>query len=105
MVDPRVLMAEAQAMGLFQPHGAFEVHCSHCHARLDGRGDCATCGLIGRPASELERRAETDPEGTAIAADLTPEIAQAWAKGVYQQGHLYMFPAQATGRWPYSLIK
>ena len=19
-------------MGLFQPHGAFEVHCSHCHA-------------------------------------------------------------------------
>lgn len=47
----------------------------------------------------------TDPEGTALAADLTAEVAQAWAKGVYQQGHLYMFPSQATGRWPYSLIK
>ncbi|HEX9268590.1 MAG TPA: hypothetical protein VF998_01990, partial [Candidatus Limnocylindria bacterium] len=38
------------------------VHCAHCHARLDGNGDCATCGLIGRPASELERRAKSDPE-------------------------------------------
>jgi len=63
MVDARVLIAEAQALGLFQPHGAFEVHCSHCHARLDSRGDCATCGLIGRRAAELERRAQTDPEG------------------------------------------
>jgi hypothetical protein len=62
--DTKALIVEAESMGLFQPHGAFEVHCSHCHARLDGRGDCATCGLIGRPASELERRAETDPEGT-----------------------------------------
>jgi hypothetical protein len=61
--DTRALIEEAEAMGLFQPHGAFEVHCSHCHARLDGRGDCATCGLIGRPAAELERRAQSDPEG------------------------------------------
>ena len=61
--DPRTLIAEAQELGLFQPHGAFEVHCSHCHARLDGRGDCATCGLVGRPATELERRAQSDPEG------------------------------------------
>jgi hypothetical protein len=65
VVDPSALIAEAQVLGLFQPHGAFEVHCSHCHARLDGRGDCATCGLIGRPASELERRAQTDSEGTS----------------------------------------
>jgi len=57
------------------------------------------------PLAFTDRLEVTDPEGTAIAADLTPEIAQAWAKGVYQQGHLYMFPAQATGRWPYSLIK
>jgi hypothetical protein len=63
MIDARELIAEAELLGLFQPHGAFEVHCSHCHARLDGRGDCATCGLIGRPASELERRAQSDPEG------------------------------------------
>jgi hypothetical protein len=51
-----------------------------------------------------DRLEVSDPEGTALAADLTPETAEAWAKGVYQQGHLYMFPTQATGRWPYSLI-
>jgi hypothetical protein len=65
MIDARELIAEAQGLSLFQPHGAFEVHCSHCHARLDGRGDCATCGLIGRPAAELERRAQSDPEGVS----------------------------------------
>ena len=57
-----ILIDEAKALDLFRPHGAFEVHCAHCHARLDGNGDCATCGLIGRPAAELERRAATDPE-------------------------------------------
>lgn len=56
------LIAEAKSLDLFQPHGAFEVHCAHCHARLDGNGDCATCGLIGRPVAELERRAASDPE-------------------------------------------
>lgn len=57
------------------------------------------------PLAFTDRLEVTDPEGTAIAADLTPQIAEAWAKGVYQQGHLYMFPSQATGRWPYSLVK
>ena len=56
------LVAEAKSLDLFKPHGAFEVHCAHCHARLDANGDCATCGLIGRPAAELERRAQSDPE-------------------------------------------
>jgi hypothetical protein len=65
MNDVQTLVAEARSLGLFKPHGAFEVHCSNCHARLDARGDCATCGLIGRPASELERRAQTDPEGVS----------------------------------------
>ena len=62
--DVGTLIAEAEAMGLFKPHGAFEVHCVHCHARLDGRGDCATCGLIGRSSAELAPRAKTDPAGT-----------------------------------------
>ena len=65
MIDAKTLIAEAQVMGLFQPHGAFEVHCSHCHARLDGRGDCATCGLIGRSEAEIAKRAQVDPAGTA----------------------------------------
>jgi len=58
------VIAEAEALGLFKPHGAFEVHCVHCHARLDGRGDCATCGLIGRSSAELAQRAKTDLAGT-----------------------------------------
>ena len=62
MADVGTLIKEATGLDLFRPHGAFEVHCAHCHARLDGNGDCATCGLIGRPSLELERRAATDPE-------------------------------------------
>lgn len=57
------------------------------------------------PLAYVDRLEVSDPEGTALAANLTREAAEAWAKGVYQQGHLYMFPAQATGRWPYSLVK
>ena len=63
------LIAEAKGLDLFQPHGAFEVHCAHCHARLAGNGDCATCGLIGRPAAELERRAATDPDRVSKLLD------------------------------------
>jgi hypothetical protein len=57
------------------------------------------------PLAYVDRVEVSDPEGTALGADLAPAVAQAWAKGVYQQGHLYMFPTQATGRWPYSLVK
>ena len=88
-VDPSTLIAEAQALGLFQPQGAFEVHCSHCHARLDSRGDCQTCGLIGRPAAELERRAETDPEGISkllrAAIEKRKNFKPAGARGSAQE--------------------
>jgi hypothetical protein len=47
----------------------------------------------------------TDPEGTNLASDLTEDMAERWARGVYQQGHLYMFPNQATGRFPYSVVE
>lgn len=59
--DIETLVAEAETLGLFQPHTAFEVHCANCHGRLNGRGDCDTCGLIGRSAGETRRRAATDP--------------------------------------------
>lgn len=58
--DVETLVAEAEALGLFQPHTAFEVHCANCHGRLNGRGDCDTCGLIGRSATETRRRASAD---------------------------------------------
>lgn len=55
---------EAKSLGLFKPQSAFEVHCGNCHSRLDPQGDCATCGLIGRPVEEIEKRMATDPSGT-----------------------------------------
>ncbi len=55
---------DAKSLGLFTPHAAFEVHCSNCHSRLDRMGDCANCGLIGRPAAEIEKRLQVDPAGT-----------------------------------------
>ena len=63
MADLASLMEEAKALDLFKPQGAFEVHCSVCHTRLDTSGDCPNCGLIGRPAFELERRTQNDAAG------------------------------------------
>ena len=57
------------------------------------------------PLAYVDRAEVTDPEGTAFGYDVSEEAAKRWAQGVYQQGHLYMFPAQATGRYPYSLIE
>jgi hypothetical protein len=45
-----------------------------------------------------------DPEGTNFAFELDEKQAQSWAEGAYQQGHLFMFPHQATGRFPYSSV-
>lgn len=64
MMDTQGLLNEARTLGLFKPQAPFEVHCAHCHARLDGRGDCATCGLIGRSDGEMQKRAQLDPAGT-----------------------------------------
>jgi hypothetical protein len=65
MADAQALLDEARSLGLFRPQAPFEVHCANCHARLDPRGDCATCGLIGRSDSELSKRAQVDPAGTS----------------------------------------
>lgn len=46
-----------------------------------------------------------DPQGTNFTYELTADVAAQWSKGVYQQGHLYMFPTQAGGRFPNSLIE
>jgi hypothetical protein len=56
------------------------------------------------PLAFVDRVEVTDPEGTAFGYDVDEEMAKGWAAGVYNQGHLYMYPAQATGRFPYSII-
>ncbi len=57
------------------------------------------------PLAFVDRVEVTDPEGTAFGYDVDEEGARNWAAGAYQQGHLYMFPAQGTGRFPYSAIE
>ncbi len=57
------------------------------------------------PLAFVDRVEVTDPEGTAFGYDVDEDAAKGWAAGVYNQGHLYMFPAQATGRFPYSVIE
>ena len=56
------------------------------------------------PLVHVDRLEIKDPEGTNLAADLTEEMAQNWARGAYQRGHIYMFPNQATGRFGYSVV-
>jgi len=56
------------------------------------------------PLVYVDRVEVTDPEGTNLHADITDEMAQRWAAGAYQRGHLYMFPNQATGRFGYSFV-
>src|SRR5262245_41987447 len=56
------------------------------------------------PLVYVDRIEITDPEGTNLHADITDEMAQRWAAGAYQRGHLYMFPNQATGRFGYSFV-
>ncbi len=46
-----------------------------------------------------------DPEGTDLDWEVTPEEAEGWAKGVYQQGHLFMTHHIATGRFPYNVLE
>ena len=57
------------------------------------------------PIAWLDRVQAWDPEGTDVYWDMTEEEAQVWARGIYLQGHLYMNPRQATGRFPYSVLE
>ena len=56
------------------------------------------------PLVYVDRVEAKDPEGLDLYADITPDMAERWAAGAYQRGHLYMFPNQATGRFGYSFV-
>ncbi len=59
---------------------------------------------VVEPLSWIDRVEVRDPEGTNFSFEIDEKQAQAWAEGAYQQGHLFMFPHQATGRFPYSSV-
>jgi hypothetical protein len=56
------------------------------------------------PIVYVDRLHVTDPEGTDVSSQISPIQAERWMRGVYQRGHLYMFPNQATGRFGYSVV-
>ena len=56
------------------------------------------------PLRWIDQVRVNDPEGTNFNFELDEKQALEWAKGAYQQGHLFMFPHQATGRFPYSAV-
>ena len=56
------------------------------------------------PVAYANRAEMSDPEGSALYFDITSEQAKAWSQGAYLQGHLYMFPSQAGGIYPFSVI-
>ena len=56
------------------------------------------------PLAWIDQTQVKDAEGTNFTFEVNEKQAKAWAEGAYQQGHLYMFPHQATGRFPYSSV-
>lgn len=57
------------------------------------------------PLGAVDRVRVFDPQGTNFEFDVTEKEADIWSKGAYQQGHLFMIPSQASGKYPYSIIE
>ncbi|HEX9444122.1 MAG TPA: hypothetical protein VGA73_08370, partial [Candidatus Binatia bacterium] len=56
------------------------------------------------PFAWVDQVQVNDPEGTNFTFSLSEKEAEAWAEGAYQQGHLYLYPTQATRGFPYSKV-
>jgi hypothetical protein len=51
------------------------------------------------PLALADRVRITDPEGTDLSFEIPEEMAQRWAKGAYERGHIMLYPTEATGRF------
>ena len=56
------------------------------------------------PLAWTDRAEAFDPEGTQMHFEVTEEESKIWASAAYLQGHLFLSPYQATGRFPYSSV-
>ncbi|MGH9356604.1 MAG: hypothetical protein ACRD10_10790 [Terriglobia bacterium] len=56
------------------------------------------------PLAYVDRVHITDPQGTDITFNVSEEQAKRWLEGVYERGHLKMYPDMATGQFPASLL-
>lgn len=57
------------------------------------------------PFAWVDQVQASDPEGTNMSFEITEEEAKIWASAAYLQGHLFLSPYQATGRFPYSSVE
>lgn len=62
-------------------------------------------GKMIEPMAYSDRAEVSDPEGTALYFELTPEQARIWSQGSYLQGHIFMIPSQSSGIFPFSFIE
>ena len=46
----------------------------------------------------------TDPEGTDLSDDISPDLARRWASGIYERGHNMLGPNMATGRFARTMV-
>lgn len=58
---------------------------------------------IIEPLAWVEEVRVTDPEGTDFRWKMTEPQAKIWANSAYSQNHLFLYPLQGTGRFPYSM--
>ena len=59
---------------------------------------------VVEPLAWADRAEANDPEGTQMSFDLSEDHAKIWGSAAYLQGHLFLSPYQATGRFPYSTV-
>jgi hypothetical protein len=60
--------------------------------------------LIMEPFAFVDKVTVTDPEGTDISFDVSPEQAAKWALGGYIRSHVLLYPDQVGGRYPTSFL-
>jgi len=59
---------------------------------------------VVEPLAWVDQVRVTDPEGTDFGFEVAEEETKMWGEGAYLQGHLFMFPSQATGGFMYSKV-
>jgi hypothetical protein len=60
--------------------------------------------MIMEPFAFVDKVTVTDPEGTDLSFDVTPEQAAKWAAGGYIRSHVLLHPDQVGGRYPTSFV-
>jgi hypothetical protein len=52
---------------------------------------------------DIDKVHVTDPEGTDVSWDVSPEMAKRWINSIYSPNHLLMYPDTATGKYGFDI--